>query len=252
LVAAGPLSAIINAAAYTEVDRAETDEQRAFTVNALAVSRLGSEAARRDIPVIHVSTDYVFDGHKRQPYSEADSVAPLNAYGRTKLAGEWALTCANQRHVILRTSWIYSPYRKNFLGTILRLARERDRLTIVADQLGRPTSAREIAQACLAVANHCASFPDTTPYGTYHFAGGGQATWFEFASEIVDMAAKHLPKRPEIVPISTAEYPTPAARPADSRLDCSAIQRAFGILPKPWQVSLADTIRRLFHEEAIA
>lgn len=249
LVATGPWSAIINAAAYTEVDQAESDEQRAFAVNALAVSRLGSEAARRDIPVIHVSTDYVFDGRKGQPYSEQDPVAPLNAYGRTKLAGEWALACANKRHVILRSSWVYSPFRKNFLRTILRLAKERDRLTIVADQLGRPTSARMIAQACFDIAKHCATFRDTAPYGTYHFTDAGQASWFEFAGAIVDLAAHHLRRKPEIVAIRSADYPTAAARPTDSRLDCSAIQEAFGVKLRPWQSSLTETIGRVFQEE---
>src|SRR5262249_37778560 len=150
-----------------------------------------------------------------------------------------------RRHVILRTSWVYSPYRKNFVRTILRLAAERDRLTIVADQRGCPTAARDIAQACLDIAVRCASELDRTPYGTYHFAGAGEATWFEFASAIVDLAADRLGRKPQLAPIRAVNYPTPALRPTDSPLDCAAIARTFGIMPKPWRESLADTIDRL-------
>jgi dTDP-4-dehydrorhamnose reductase len=245
MIAAEPWSAVINAAAYTDVDRAESEQPIAFAVNAEAPSRLAAETARRGIPLVHISTDYVFDGCKGAPYVEQDAVAPLNAYGRSKLAGERGVRAANPRHVILRTSWVYSPFRKNFVRTIVRLAAERERLTIVADQRGCPTAARDIAKACLDIAMRCASEPARVSYGTYHFAGAGEASWFEFASAIIDMAADRLGKSPQIVPIRTSEYPTPAMRAADTRLDCTAVVRAFGMQLRPWRQALADTIDRL-------
>jgi dTDP-4-dehydrorhamnose reductase len=250
-IAAQPWSAVINAAAYTDVDRAESQEPVAFAVNAEAPSRLAAETGGRRIPLVHISTDYVFDGRKGAPYVEQDEVAPLNAYGRSKLAGERGVRAANPQHVILRTSWVYSPFRKNFVKTILRLAAERERLTVVADQRGCPTAARDIAQACLDIANRCASQPELTPHGVYHFAGAGEASWFEFASAIVEMAADRLGRLPEIVPIPTSEYPTPAVRAADTRLDCAVVLREFGIEPRPWRQALADTINRLLSNKSI-
>jgi dTDP-4-dehydrorhamnose reductase len=245
VVAAEPWSAIINAAAYTDVDRAESEEPIAFAVNAEAPARLAAETGRRGIPLVHISTDYVFDGRKGTPYIERDAAAPLNAYGRSKLAGERGVSAANPRHVILRTSWVYSPFRKNFVKTILRLAAERDRLAVIADQRGCPTAASDMAKACFDIAMACAAAPDQAPYGTYHFAGAGEGSWFEFAKEIVDTAAGRLGKAPQIVPIPTVEYPTAAPRAADTRLDCTAVVRAFGIRPRPWRRALADTIDRL-------
>jgi dTDP-4-dehydrorhamnose reductase len=245
MIAAEPWSAVINAAGYTDVDRAESEQAAAFAVNTEGPSRLAAETGSRGIPLVHISTDYVFDGRKGAPYVEQDAVGPLNAYGRSKLAGEHGVRAGNRRHMILRSSWIYSPYRKNFVRTILRLAAERDHLTIVADQRGCPTAARDIAQACLDIAVRCVSERDRTSYGTYHFAGAGEATWFEFASVIVDLAADRLGRKPRVAPIRTVDYPTPALRPADSRLDCSAILRTFGITPRPWRESLAGTIDRL-------
>jgi dTDP-4-dehydrorhamnose reductase len=227
IIATEPWSAVINAAAYTDVDRAESEELIAFAINADAPSRLAAETARRGTPLVHISTDYVFDGRKGAPYLEQDAVAPLNAYGRSKLAGERGVRAANPRHVILRTSWVYSPFRKNFVKTILRLAAQRERLTIVADQRGCPTAASDIAKACFHIAIDCASKPAHVAYGTYHFAGAGEASWFELASAIVDIAIDRLGKRPKVVPICTSEYPTPAIRAADTRLDCAAIVRAF-------------------------
>jgi dTDP-4-dehydrorhamnose reductase len=252
VIAAKHWSAVINAAAYTDVDRAESEEAAAFAVNANAPARLAIETGRRGIPLVHISTDYVFDGRKGAPYVEQDAVAPLNAYGRSKLAGERGVSAANPRHIILRTSWVYSPFRKNFVRTIVRLATERERLSVVADQRGCPTAARDIAKACLDIAMRCAAAPEQAPYGTYHFAGAGEATWFEFAKEIVDTAADRLGKAPQIVPIPTIEYPTPAARALDTRLDCTAVVRAFGIKPRPWRRALADTIDRLLPNKVIA
>lgn len=245
IIASAPWGAAINAAAYTDVDRAESEQAAAFSVNAEAPTWLAAETGRRGIPLVHISTDYVFDGRKGAPYVEQDEVAPLNAYGRSKLAGEIGVRAANPRHVIVRTSWVYSPYRKNFVRTILRLATERDRLTIVADQRGCPTAASDIAAACLDIAIRCESEPERAPYGIFHFAGAGEATWYEFARTIIEMAADRLGRSPQVVPIRTADYPTPAGRPADTRLDCSLIGRAYGIKPRPWREALQETIVRL-------
>ena len=245
IVAAEAWSAVINAAGYTNVDGAESAEAEAAAVNATAPTRLAAETGRYGIPLIHISTDYVFDGRKGAPYVEDDAPAPLSAYGRSKLAGERGVRNGNPRHVILRTAWVYSPYGKNFVRTILRLARERDRLTVVADQRGCPTAARDVAQACIDVALHCAKGPERAPYGTYHFAGAGEATWFEFATAIVELAAGHTQRSPQVVPIRTVDYPTPAVRPADARLDCTKILREFDVTMRPWREALGETINRI-------
>ena len=244
-MAAQSWDVVVNAAGYTDVDRAETEEAAAFALNAEVASQLAVETARRAIPLIHISTDYVFDGRKGAPYVEQDAVAPLNAYGRSKLAGERAVSAANPQYIVLRTSWLYSPFRKNFVKTILRLAGERDRLTIVADQRGCPTAARDLAGACLDIALRCARDPADVPYGIYHYAGRGEATWSEFAGTIVEMASERLGHAPEIVPIGTADYPTAAGRPADTRLDCAAVVRHFGVEVRPWREALQDTVERL-------
>jgi dTDP-4-dehydrorhamnose reductase len=251
-VAAGPWDAVINAAAYTDVDRAESEEGVAFAVNGEAPSRLAAETERRGIPLIHISTDYVFDGRKGEPYVEHDQVSPLNAYGRSKLAGEQGVLAAGPRHIILRTSWLYSPYGRNFVKTILRLGGERECLNIVADQRGCPTAARDIAGACLEIARRCASTPDRVPYGLYHFTGAGEASWFELASTIIDLAKGSLARAPKVLPIGTADYLTPAIRPLDSRLNCAAITRAFGFKLRPWRDALAETVDRLLTQGTIA
>jgi dTDP-4-dehydrorhamnose reductase len=245
VVAAGPWGVVINAAAYTQVDRAESDQAVAFAINAAAPSRLAAETGRRGIPLVHISTDYVFDGKKGAPYHEQDAVAPVNAYGRSKLAGEEGVGAGNPRHVILRTSWAYSPFGTNFVKTILRLAAGRDRLTVVADQRGCPTAARHIARTCLDIAMRCTSDPAQAPYGVYHFAGAGEASWFELAEAIVDLSAGRRARSPQVVPIRTCDYPTPAARPLDTRLDCTAIIHAFGVAARPWREALEETINRL-------
>jgi len=252
LIAANPWRAVINAAAYTDVDRAESDEPVAFAVNAEAPTRLATETGRCGIPLIHISTDYVFDGRKGAPYVEEDAVAPLNAYGRSKMAGEFGVRAANPRHVIVRTSWVYSPYRKNFVRAILRLADERDCLTVVSDQRGCPTAAADFAQACLDITVRCASEPKGAPYGVYHFAGAGDATWFDFANAVIDMSTDQRARSPRIMPIRTSEYPTAAIRPADTRLDCTAVVRAFGIQLRSWRQALAETLHRLLINKDIA
>ena len=249
IIASEPWTAVINAAAYTEVDRAESEESLAFAINADAPARLAVETGHRGIPLIHISTDYAFDGCKGSPYVEEDKTAPINTYGLSKLAGERGVRAGNPRHVILRSSWVYSPYRKNFVRTILRLAAERDQLTIVADQRGSPTAAHEIGRVCIDLALRSASQSDRMPYGTYHFTGEGDTTWFGFADAIVDLAADRLGRKPSVVPIRTVDYPTPARRPADSRLDSSAIIRTFGIALQPWRRSLSHTIDRLLKKK---
>jgi len=245
IVAAESWSAVINAAGYTNVDGAESAETKAAAINATAAARLAAETGRRGIPLIHISTDYVFNGRKGSPYVEDDTPAPLSAYGRSKLAGEHGVRDANPRHVILRTAWVYSPYGKNFVRTILRLAQERDRLTIVADQRGCPTAAYDIARACIDIALRCAREQERAPYGTYHFAGAGEATWFEFATAIVELAAGRIQRSPQVVPIRTVDYPTPAFRPADGRLDCTKVLRDFDFTMRPWREALAETINRM-------
>ena len=245
VIGAQPWDAVINAAAYTEVDRAESDEAAAFAVNAEAPARLAAETGRRGIPFIHISTDYVFDGRKGAPYLEDDEPQPINAYGRSKLAGERGVAAANPRHIILRTAWVYSPYRKNFVKTILRLAAERDRLTIVADQRGCPTAAADIAKACLDIAARCAAEPGQSPYGIFHYAGAGEATWFEFAKAIIDMSAARTGRSPEVAAIRTADYPTPAKRAADTRLDSAKVVRAYGVKLRPWRQALQETVDHL-------
>jgi dTDP-4-dehydrorhamnose reductase len=245
IVAVEPWSAVINAAGYTNVDGAESEEAKAVAINATAPSWLAAETGRLGIPLIHISTDYVFDGRKGMPYVENDATAPLNAYGRSKLAGERGVRDANPRHVILRTAWVYSPYGKNFVRTILRLAQERDRLTIVDDQQGCPTAARDIAKACIDIALRCAREQERAPYGTYHFAGAGEATWFEFATAIVELASDRTRRSPQVVPIRTVDYPTPALRPADARLDCTKISRNFDVTMRPWREALGETIDRM-------
>jgi dTDP-4-dehydrorhamnose reductase len=239
-------SAIINAAAYTDVDRAEAEEELAFDINAHGPAHVATSAGKFGIPLIHVSTDYVFDGRKQAPYVESDETVPLNTYGRSKLAGEQRIRLTNSRHIILRTSWVYSTHRKNFVKTIARLALERDVLDVVADQRGCPTAAGELAEACLDAAISCANDPDTGAYGTYHFAGSGDVSWYEFAAAIVEMTACHTGRSPRVRPINTCDYPTAAVRPRDTRLDCSAVTREFGRVPNPWRESLSETIGTLF------
>ena len=248
MLAAGPWSAVINAAAYTDVDRAESEEALAYAVNAEGPARLANETARFGIPLIHLSTNYVFDGRKGMPYHEDDPVGPLNAYGRSKLAGEQAVQGANSQHIILRTSWIYSPYRMNFVKTILRLARERDHLEVVNDQRGCPTSARDIAATCLALATRCSNAPAEVSYGLFHFAGDGDATWFDLAAATIVLAGNRLMPRPRCSN-HDSQYKTPARRPADTRLSHSRLSHSYGIKPQHWRQALKQTIEILLAPE---
>jgi dTDP-4-dehydrorhamnose reductase len=252
LIASKPWDIVINAAAYTDVDAAESNEVLAFAINAEAPARIAAETGQRGVPLIHISTDYVFDGRKGVPYVEQDQIGPLNAYGRSKAAGEHGVRKSSPRHIILRTSWVYSHRRKNFVKTILHLAKTRNQLKIVADQRGCPTRASDIARACLVIAERCMSEPEYAPYGIYHYAGAGEASWFEFATAIINLAGKRLSRQLEVLPIPTRDYPTPAIRPRDTRLDCDLVAQNFDITLQPWQDALADTVDRLLTDKDIS
>jgi dTDP-4-dehydrorhamnose reductase len=234
---------VVNAAAYTAVDKAESEPDLAAKINGAGAATIARAAAARDLPVIHISTDYVFDGTKTGAYHEDDPIAPLGVYGRTKAEGEVAVREANARHVILRTAWVYGAYRANFLKTMLRLAGERDRLRVVADQHGCPTATRDIAEAVL-VADE-ALRGGSAAYGTYHFAGTGTTSWHGFASAIVAAQADFTGKRPPVDAISTADYPTAARRPANSVLDCTLFASIFGLRAADWQQRTREVVADL-------
>jgi dTDP-4-dehydrorhamnose reductase len=233
VVAALNPDVVINAAAYTAVDKAESDEEYAALVNCDGPAALARAAAAAGARLIHVSTDYVFDGTKPGPYSEDDPVAPASVYGRSKEAGERAVREALGAHFILRTSWVYSPFGNNFVKTMLRFGAEREEMRVVADQHGCPTAAADIAAAIvrLAAADH--------GWGTYHYSGAGPTTWHGFAEAIFAGAAVRGAKVPaRVLAIGTADYPTPALRPANSVLDCTRIDRVHGIVARNWREAL--------------
>jgi dTDP-4-dehydrorhamnose reductase len=228
--------AIVNAAAYTAVDKAESEREAAFAVNATGPRVLAEEARRIGALLVHYSTDYVFDGEKRTPYVEDDATHPLGVYGASKLAGEEAIRKTGCRHLILRTSWVYGPRGKNFMLTMLRLAKERPELRVVDDQIGAPTSSIEIARATARVLAHAPRSPELS--GLFHLAAQGQTSWYGFAQAILARAGIATP----IAAIPTEDYPTPARRPRNSRLDCSRLREAFGVTLAPWQDGLAEAI----------
>jgi dTDP-4-dehydrorhamnose reductase len=240
------LDVVINAVAYTAVDRAEQEEALAYRVNAEAVEALARACRTRNIPLIHVSTDYVYDGAKHTPYLEDDATGPVNAYGRTKLAGEELIRKHLPAHVILRTSWIYSARGQNFMKTMLRLGAERDEVRVVDDQHGAPTSAHDLASAIATIARRIAGNPQSPVFGTYHFATAGEASWFDFAAEIFRQADL----RARAIRIPAKDYPTPARRPANSRLNTDKISRTFGIHPPAWQTSLAAVLAGMEEKQA--
>lgn len=245
LAAADP-DVIVNAAAYTAVDLAETEYARAFRINATAAGAVALSARRLGVPVIHLSTDYVFDGNAPSPYRESDATSPVNAYGRSKLAGESNVANAHTDHVILRTSWVYSPFGQNFVKTMLRLGETRDTLNVVADQHGSPTSAPDIAQAIVAIAKRLVESPDDAGLrGIFHVTGSGETTWADFAQAIFDDAAEHGRKRVNVVPITAAEYPTAAARPKNSRLNCDKLYTTYGLQLPDWRVSTRACVAQL-------
>ena len=238
----------MNAAAYTKVDLAETNVEEARRTNEIGPAVLAAACAAAQVPMVHMSTDYVFDGSKEGAYRETDAVCPINVYGRTKAAGEQAVRSALDRHIILRTSWVYSEFGSNFLKTILRLATTRDELRVVADQRGAPTSAREIADAILLIAPRL--MRDDHVWGTYHFTADGITTWHGFASRAVALQALLTGHNPRVTPIATADYPGAARRPANSRLDCRLFANVFGISGRPWTEGVDATTRALIAASA--
>ena len=236
---------IVSAAAFTAVDQAEAEEALAAAVNGIAPGRIAAAAASLGVPVIHLSTDYVFDGAKDAPYREDDPVAPLGAYGRTKLAGERAVAVSTENHVILRTAWVYSPFGRNFLKTMLRLAEGRDRIAVVADQIGNPTSALDIADGIVAVAENLLGSDTPALRGTFHMTGGGEASWADFAEAVFARSAALGGPFAAVERIPASAYPTPARRPANSRLDCEKLAAVHGVRLGDWQAAVAATVERL-------
>jgi dTDP-4-dehydrorhamnose reductase len=234
-------SLVVNAAAYTKVDLAESEPDATRRGNEVGPANLAAACANADIPLIHISTDYVFDGAKAGAYVETDPIAPQGEYGRSKAAGEAAVRAALARHVILRTAWVYGEFGGNFLKTMLRLAATREELRVVADQRGCPTSTRDLADAILRVAP--ALIAGNAAWGTYHYAGSGVTTWHGFASRIVAAQAPLTGRTPRVTAIATAEYPTPARRPANSELACGKFARAFGFAGRPWEEECDAAVR---------
>ena len=241
--AANP-SLVVNAAAYTAVDAAEKDQDAAFRANRDGPAELARLCRDAGIPLIHVSTDYVFDGTKPSPYLETDPTGPQGVYGASKLAGEQAVLASGARAIILRTAWVYAAEGKNFLLTMLNLGKTRDRLTVVADQHGCPTEAADLAAAILAIADRIRLGGwDDRFAGVFHAAGTGETTWHGFATAIFEEAARHGAKVPVVEPIPTSAYPTPAKRPANSRLDCGRLAAVFGLRLPPWRDSVVGTVK---------
>ena len=235
---------VINAAAYTAVDAAESDAGSAFLANGLGPALLAEATAKAGIPLIHLSTDYVFSGEEGRPYREDDPVCPVSVYGASKAAGELAVRTINPRSIILRTAWVLSAHRSNFLRTMLRLATHRPSLRVVADQRGCPTSAADLAAAIAAISLRLVEHVDA-PVGTYHFVNSGEASWSELAIEIFRLSAEHGGPASEVEPIATSEFPTAARRPANSRLATDKINCSFGISPREWRAAVADIVAEL-------
>lgn len=229
---------VINAAAYTAVDRAESEREICYAVNTKGAENLAVASAEIDAAMLHISTDYVFEGTGTEPYKESDLAMPQSVYGATKLLGEQLVQRANPRSVVLRTSWVFSEYGHNFVKTMLKLAKARDTLNVVNDQIGAPTYAGDIANALIEIAEQLLA--GNRAFGTYHFSGFPYVSWYEFSNEIFQQAGlqKILANRPLVNPISTTEYPTAAKRPANSRLDLTKIHRTFGIFPSDWRRAL--------------
>ena len=232
---------IINAAAHTAVDQAESEPELAFAINATAPGLLAEAAMQLNVPLIHYSTDYVFDGSKNAPYTEDDATAPLGIYGQSKLAGEQAIRAAGAQHLILRTSWVYSLYGKNFLLTMQRLLQEREELRVVADQTGAPTWAGTIAQATAELVAHWRA-GNPGPWGTYHLSGLGETSWFSFAEAIAEQLRLQDKPCARLEAIPSSAYPTPAQRPLNSRLDCSRLQQAWNIRLPDWHAALLECL----------
>ena len=243
-------SLVVNAAAWTAVDAAEKEPGAAMRANRDGPASLARLCAAAGIPLIHVSTDYVFDGDKNQPYVETDATNPTCVYGATKLAGELAVLAANPRSIVLRTSWVYSATGKNFVKTMLGAAQKTDRLRVVGDQKGCPTSARDLAAAILAIADRLHDGWQDGYAGVFHAAGAGWTTWHGLAAAVFEDAAAHGSKVPVVDAIRTEDWPTPARRPPDSRLDCGKLSRVFGVRQPDWRGSVTRTVGELLGPSA--
>lgn len=237
-IAASDADVVVNAAAYTAVDKAEDEEALATLINGDAPTAIARACADKGIPFVHISTDYVFDGTGQTPWAPQDPTGPLGAYGRSKLAGEIGILAAGGAAVILRTSWVFSAHGNNFVKTMLRLGKDREALSVVADQIGGPTAAVDIAKACLSIANQLRE--DKTS-GIYHFSGAPDVSWADFAREIFEQAAWKV----AVTDIPSSDYPTPANRPLNSRLDCATLKTDFEIFRPDWRNSLADVLAEL-------
>jgi dTDP-4-dehydrorhamnose reductase len=234
---------VVNAAAYTNVDRAETEIAAANRTNKEGPAILARACHAGKIPLIHISTDYVFDGSKKGPYCETDDICPLGIYGQSKAAGEAAIISETGHFAIIRTAWLFGKYGHNFLKTMLRLAQSRDELTVVDDQHGCPTSARSLAAAILDIAPQLAADPALS--GIYHFGGQPPTTWYDFARFIMSVQSAVTGRQPKVTPISSAQYGAPAPRPMNSVLDCTKMQRVFGIQGRPWQAETVDIFNNI-------
>ncbi len=241
-------SIVINASAYTNVDKAETDLEIAFSVNSDGPVNLAASCDKNRIPIIHISTDYVFDGSKGQPYTESDPVSPIGVYGKSKEQGESKLRSILKQHIILRTSWLYGAYGNNFVKTMLRLGIENEIIQVVSDQYGCPTCAADLAEAVVDISKQIIQ-SSKIAWGTYHYCGSGITTWHKFAKAIFEIASQYQNyKVSSVEAITTAQYPTRTKRPAFSALDCGLIKKHFGINTKPWQGSLEKTIARILKD----
>lgn len=249
MVGSRPWAAIINAGAYTAVDKAESDCVTAWAVNALAPAAFADACARADIPLVQVSTDYVFAGDKADAWETDDPTGPINVYGASKLGGELAVKTAGARHAIVRTAWVVSAHGNNFIKTMLRLGAERPVLRVVADQRGSPTSAADLAAALATIAMRLATDAEA-PSATYHFSNAGPTNWADFACAIFDGSARRGGPTASVEAISTADYPTPARRPANSLLSHAAIARDFDISPRDWHEALDDILDELIGKAA--
>lgn len=251
LVAAEKPFAVVNAAAYTDVDGAEADEASATAVNAAAPAAIAAACARAGAVMLHFSTDYVFNGRSERPWLESDRPAPLNAYGRSKAEGEAAVRQALRQHIILRTSWVFSARRRNFVTTMLRLARERDDVDVVCDQFACPTSAASLARAVAQIVARAAA-GEALPWGLYHLCGAGKISRFGFATAIFDIANPYLERLPNLNSIASDAFPVAAARPPYSVLDCSLIEKRLGLAGESWRPDLARVVKQILTGEATA
>ncbi len=239
---------VLNAAAYTAVDKAESEPAAADALNHAAASNLAAISAEMNLPLVHISTDYVFDGQSQNPYVETDAVAPNGVYGQTKLNGERAVMAKNPHHIILRTAWVYSPFGTNFVKTMLRLALDREEISVVDDQIGNPTSAFDIAAAGLTVCQKLHDKSNDAAWGLYHLAGKGAVSWAGFAKEIFDQSRSMGGPYAGVRHIPTKDYPTPTKRPANSQLNCDKLALKFGVEMRTWQSSLSTVLERLLKE----